>query len=358
MKPEELKKLVLNILNMGNREKWSGILTHFIEVLKINIFIVDFEGRILLPPVKGRYGSEFFNKPAVTANLFNEPEILISKFRKYGSYLEHQFTFNLHSFAIPITAKDTEESVFAYFILGPIILNERLDQQEYQKIAKTLNLPVTEILDTLNEVRALSSITLKSILDLLSEIVKYGIELNLQRQGLEKMCLNKEVLSQEANETAQDIYSSIYFDELLVTLLDVALSMTKAECGSIMVLDNEKGDLVIKVSRGIDKSRARNTRLKFGEGVAGVAFKQKKLFVISGTDGDDKIKHLLKRPDIKRALVMPLFSQNNVFGIMNLHTKKTEDIISDQESLEILSHLSKLTAVAMLNLQQKTSTTT
>ena len=36
--------------------KWKDILNRFVDVIKINLFIVDFEGQIILPPVKDRFG--------------------------------------------------------------------------------------------------------------------------------------------------------------------------------------------------------------------------------------------------------------------------------------------------------------
>ena len=53
MEQKELKQLALKILN---KEKWWDILSRFIEVLRINIFIVDCKGLTLLPPEEGKYG--------------------------------------------------------------------------------------------------------------------------------------------------------------------------------------------------------------------------------------------------------------------------------------------------------------
>ena len=54
------------------------------------------------------------------------------------------------------------------------------------------------------------------------------------------------------------------------------------------------------------------------------------------------IKHLLKRPEIKKALVTPIVAKNKVFGVLNLHTKKSEDKI--ESNIENLQNLSKIVA--------------
>jgi len=130
-----------------------------------------------------------------------------------------------------------------------------------------------------------------------------------------------------------------------VTILDVALNLTKAECGSIMILDEKSGELTIKVSRGLREGEVKKTRLKLGEGISGLSAQENTAFVISKEKIDNRIKHLLKRPEIKEAVVMPLSIKNRVFGVLNLHTKNEETHI--ETGLENLQHISRLISTAI-----------
>ena len=224
----------------------------------------------------------------------------------------------------------------AYMIVGPVNLNKRPASAQP------------------NEIQIASFEMIKSILDLLREISKYIIELRFQEQRFFKMRFNKEVLSAQVSEAAQDIYSSICLDGLLVTLLEPTLNILKVECGSIMVIDQENEKLTIKASRGINGNLAKNTQLKIGDGIAGLAVKENTPFVINGKKSDNRIKHLLKRPEIKHSLVMPICSDNHVFGVLNLHTKIEENKITD-ESLFAVTNLSRLTSAAINSIQQKIS---
>ena len=133
----------------------------------------------------------------------------------------------------------------------------------------------------------------------------------------------------------------------------MALRLTKTECGSVMVLDSKSKDLTIRASRGIDQNIASKTRIKVGEGLVGLVAKENTSFVIHGTESDNnRIKPYLKRPEIKHALITPLLSQNNVFGVLNLHTKLNEITLRD-DSLDIVQMLSRLTSVAINSIQQK-----
>jgi len=174
----------------------------------------------------------------------------------------------------------------------------------------------------------------------------------MQKRTLHKTRFKKEILPEEFRDVAETIYSSIYLDELLITLLDAALKLTKVECGSVMVIDDEKGDLTIRVSRGMDQKVAQKTRVKIGEGVSGLAARDNASFILHGTRHEDtRVKGLLKRPEIKHAIVAPITTKNRVFGVINLHTKN-EDTPLRNESLNAVETLSNLTSVAISSLSE------
>ena len=184
---------------------------------------------------------------------------------------------------------------------------------------------------------------MNSILDLLYEIVKNNIELSGIKLAIYEHAEGKDSFPFPAaiKHAAKDLFSTVCVDELLVTLLDVALKMTDTECGSILVADPEKqGDLTIKISRGLSPEKIKDTRIKVGEGIAGLAALEQKPFIIHGQQGDNRIKHLLKRPEIQHSLVMPLKGKRRILGVLNLHTRQPQcNIESNLENLEYLSNL-------------------
>lgn len=328
----------------NNSEKWLAIVRHFIDVLKINIFIVTSELQLLLTNIQKRYGHELLENEHFGFNINNTQNIFLEKFQKVGHYSEYEHPFSLRTFSIPIKLDDGD--LVGYLIVGPISLNKKVDTSEIKKFCQKLNLNQEKILNATHEIRVVSFLTIKSILDLLSEVIRYVVQISFEDRKFSQGFLPKNV-----KEVAQDIYSSICLDELLVTLLDVALSLTKAECGSIMTLDRDQKTLTVKVSRGLDSDLAKNAQVKIGEGIAGISVKENIPFVISGTNGDSRIKHLLKRPEIKQSLVMPLFTENNIFGVLNLHTKILSNAITE-ESLHVVQNLSRLTSAALNSIQQ------
>lgn len=340
MKSEELRQLAHEVIN---KEKWWDMLSRFIDVLRVNIFVIDVQGRIILPSEEERYGGRLLTDRSLKFDLADDSIDIDKQFEREGKFFESCNRFGLSSFAIPVTVNG--DQVIAYMIIGPIILNKRLSGSDYEKMAAEEGCDKDGLLDELGGIRVVSNVMINSILDLLSEIVRDNIDLSLRKKELKEIKSDSGGLSEKLTETAQEIYSTVYLDELLVTLLDVALKMTNTECGSIMVRDAQSEEMVIKASRGLDSQSIQETKIKFGEGVAGVAALENATFIIRGTQGDNRIKHFLKRPDIKEALVMPLKDKDRVFGVLSLHTKKEGGEI--EENLDNLRYLSRLLSSAI-----------
>jgi len=340
MNSKEFRQLAREVIN---KEKWWDMLSRFIEVLRINIFVVDNRGLVILPPEERRYGGRLLTDKTLKFDLNSDLIDVDQQFERQGIFFESYNRFNLSCFALPIKIEGGQ--TVAYMVIGPVILNKRLSGLDYEAMAEEHRCDKSELLNELGGIRVISNVMINSILDLLSEIVRDNIELSLKKKELNRIQTDSKGVNTEYTETAKEIYSTVYFDGLLATLLDVALKMTDAECGSIMVQDAHQDDLTIKVSRGLDSQATQNTKIKLGEGIAGIAARDNISFVIRGTEGDNRIKKYLKRPDIKEALVMPLSNDNKVFGVLNLHTKK--EGVEIKKSFNNLKYLSELLSSAL-----------
>jgi len=343
MIPEKSREIAEKVIN---KVKWWDMLSRFIDVLRINIHVVDSQGAVILPPEEDRYGGKLLTDKSFKFFETTNQGDFIKNFHPQGKYLESVSRNGLHCYAIAIQA---ENQLIAYMIVGPLILNKKMENEQYEKLAKEVGISGKDLLDQVNEIRVVSHLMINSILDLLAEIVKDSVELSI-REPKTQQYANKEkgVLPKGINEVAKDIALTVRLDELLVTMLDVALKMTNTEFGSIMVIDEENGDLTIKAAKGLDKTRIAETRVKIGEGIAGLAVKENSPFIITGQEvkgeGGDRLGHLLKRPDIKHSLILPLVAKNRVFGVLNLHTKKEDSKIED--NFDNLQYLSKLLSSA------------
>ncbi len=321
--------------NLIKEDGWVNIVPMLVDVLKINIFIVDVDGGVVLPS-NNKYGGKFLTDRALGLDLFLNSENIIESFEDCGKYFECVTLFSFHMYAIPLKQAGSNETV-AYFIIGPVILNNRLPLEDYMAVAEEKNINFNILLSELNDLRMVSNMTIKLVLDLINETVKNNANLNIREKS-------------ETLPISINLYEDPLFDQraiqtdkgsrILNSFLDTALKITDTECGSIMILDEEKKTLTIRAAKGIDEKIIRNARVRIGEGISGLAIKENSSFLIKDKPEDNRIRHLLKRPEIKQSLVMPLTYNNNIFGVLNLHTKKKDsDAVFNVDTLKSLSML-------------------
>jgi transcriptional regulator with GAF, ATPase, and Fis domain len=234
----------------------------------------------------------------------------------------------------------TDGKAIAYMIAGPVIVNKRLDKDEYLELSRKFNQDYDDMMNIIDEVRIVSFINLKSILDLLSQVAQHLTELSIGRY---------ELISEIQNQNKTEINRSGKAQSLIEAILNLAILISEAEAGSIMTYNQQTEDLTVVASQGLNPSAAQN-RTKLGEGIAGMAAQEQETYVIHGQNASsNRIKHLLRRPEIKHSIVMPIALENRVVGVLNLHTTKENPRMSgDME--DILRHLSQLTSVAFQSL--------
>lgn len=338
MRSERVSQLIQQYIN---KDKWWDVVTRFIDVLRINMFMVDVQGHMILPPEEFRYGGRLLVDESLGYGLMSMGCSLIDSFERRGYYLESIQRYELHAYALPITSI-TDEPV-AYLILGPVILNMRLPMIRYSELAQERGVSVDALVGEITQIRVVSHLMMKSILDLLSEIIKDNIDLNVKQKEIEEMQLLRISQNDEANRISKEIFTTVRVDELLVTMLDVAIKMTDADGGSIMVFDEDTGFLNLKVSRGLDLNIV-SQRQRIGEGIAGNVAQMGIPLVIDknvAKTANNRIQHYLKRPEIQKSVVVPLIVRDKIFGVMSLYSIKT-DTIKMNGSLDNLKYLSDL----------------
>ncbi|MDE2213844.1 MAG: PocR ligand-binding domain-containing protein [Candidatus Omnitrophica bacterium] len=310
-------------------EKLKPIVHSFIDVLKTNIFIVDINGKILLTPKTDAYGWRLISRYARSARADETkdgPFNILDRFTASPEgYLEYKDPLALSSFAIPVQIQPGKP--LAYIVVGPVILNKRFTRAEYEFLIAAQGGFAEDILSEIDQVRILSYTSLRSILELLFELSQYTVQANYERRKLQE--------------------ASVPMDEIYTAILDMAMFMTQAESGSIMTVDDRTDEFMIKVSRGLDERWVPRPSLKKEEGLAGFAMKEKKTLVIDSAHPNNRIQHLLKRPEIKYSIVMPLMAVgHDALGVLNLSFRNGPGR-PEGHSEEFIQNLFKLTSAAI-----------
>lgn len=337
-----MSKLIIH--QIVEKDKWRSILQRLSDVLQINISMTDAKGQSFLSLNSDNYGWRLLLRSKVSDEFISSERVfLLEKFKKQGLFWEYRISPNLYIFALPITIKEGQS--IGFLLVGPVFVNKRPEKSDYEQIAQKWHISLDDFNNIINEIRIVSFNGIKSIIDMLSEISRYMIQL-----AFENLKARSKDVSRGVKKGERDFEWSTKSHELLETLLESALKLGQAEHGSVMVLNQKSGDLTIRISRGISAKIAKNSRLKLGEGIAGLAAKENSTFIINGQQGDNRIKKYLKRPDIKHAAVIPLGVKNQVFGVLNVHTKSSGSDF--QRNVDAIQQLSNLTSIAINSLQK------
>lgn len=117
--------------------------------------------------------------------------------------------------------------------------------------------------------------------------------------------------------------SGVQMESLLETVLNRFRQLFHADEGSLMLLDRNK-HLYIAYSFGLSEEIVYLTTLMLGERVAGLAVKQGREFLINGgLEKYPNFRGIEKKPRIRSSLVIPIFYQKKILGVLNLNRTQT-----------------------------------
>lgn len=140
-------------------------------------------------------------------------------------------------------------------------------------------------------------------------------------------------------------------EDLLKFILSHAIEILQAERGSIMLLDDQTDELVIKVATGGRYRAVSSTPIKLGSGICGkVAFDGEGLICNEGFK-DSRFKNfgsLMPVEDIFSLICAPLKFKEGTIGVINIVNKKNNQLFNDND-LRLLTLIGSQAAVTIEN---------
>ncbi|RMH75645.1 MAG: GAF domain-containing protein [Calditrichaeota bacterium] len=153
-------------------------------------------------------------------------------------------------------------------------------------------------------------------------------------------------------EVSEVINSQLHLDTLLDTIMDRAIALLKAEKGVILFKDEETGELVPKVARGMTGQTTRDaiqisrTVVKRVEQEEEPILLQKIPDVPGGQTSKSMVLHKLKS-----IVCVPLLCKQKLIGVIYLDTTREEHFFREQDVL-FLEAFANLAAIAIENARQ------
>jgi sigma-B regulation protein RsbU (phosphoserine phosphatase) len=146
-------------------------------------------------------------------------------------------------------------------------------------------------------------------------------------------------------EIGKETSSILDLDELLQRVAEVVKRVIDYEMFGILLLDEEKGELVLRKAVSYGASKEKKTRIRLGEGLTGAAALSKEPILVGDVRGDARYLPLI--PETRSELVVPLVHKGRVVGVFDLESSVL-DRFTD-EHLKVLTPLASQVAVAIDN---------
>ncbi len=310
---------------------WQKMQDMFSAVTSINLRTLDPEGNLLTAPSgTSTFCEKFLKNSTYGLELCGHsfPTFLGGK-----AVVDRNLSFacppGFHHFFSPLRL---DSQVAAYVVLGPVILVMRKPKEQYQKLADELNVDLGDLWGAIVEVRVISFHRAQTLMELLVKISEFILTL-----AYENIIIGKKLSG----------LLPAKFEEVLNIILDLALQISGADMGSIMLLDKNKEDLTIRAARGLSDKVIKDTRLKVGNGISGTAVMENRPILIDDRLADNRIQKYLNRPYLKSSMVLPIGTQDKAIGAINLGALEVSPVRFNSDNLESMNKVVNLAIDAL-----------
>jgi diguanylate cyclase (GGDEF)-like protein len=134
--------------------------------------------------------------------------------------------------------------------------------------------------------------------------------------------------------------------ELFRVILDSAARTVGADLGSLMLLDETRGDYAIKATRGLNERIVEQFRIRPGEGIAGQVAASGRAILVRDIEADARVGRRNRPRFRSRSFVsLPIRVKDRAIGILNLADK--EGGVFDEADLALLRAVAAQAAVAI-----------
>lgn len=145
------------------------------------------------------------------------------------------------------------------------------------------------------------------------------------------------------------IASDVYLEDILRLVVTLTAEMMGSNICSLMLIDEQKKELMIRATQSVSDEYNRKPPLKIGEGIAGKAAKENKPIAVKDVTQEKEYKHkdIAKKEGLCSLLCVPLAVKGKVIGVINCYTSTPHDFTKTE--INILTSVANQAAVAIEN---------
>ncbi len=150
-------------------------------------------------------------------------------------------------------------------------------------------------------------------------------------------------------EASKTITSPLYLEEMLRLIVEMATGMLDARLCSLMLLDEQTGELILTASHRAGERYQSRPSLRAGEGIVGLVAQTGQPIAVPDVLEDPRFMHkeMAREEGLRALLAVPLIVRDKVIGVFNCYKAAPHQFTKDEISL--LSTLANQTALAIEN---------
>lgn len=152
-------------------------------------------------------------------------------------------------------------------------------------------------------------------------------------------------------ELTKHINSTLELEKLLDNMLKISTDMLRAEAGSILLLDQDKDELIFAAATGEKKDKLKDIRVPVGEGVAGWVARENKSVLVADAQNDPRFfKKVDQKTSFKTTsiIAVPLITKDKLIGVVEVLNKKNGQLFNEEDRA-LLEAFANQAAVAIEN---------
>jgi len=172
------------------------------------------------------------------------------------------------------------------------------------------------------------------------DVLKAQAESRAGAQSLERRLHELEALA----HIGRTVTAMLDLDQVLTTVVESAVGLTEAEEGSLLLLDEDSGDLTMRASMNFDDEFARTFRLKIEDSLAGqVIASGKPVILDEGAPQKIKTSYL-----VHSLLYVPLRARGRTIGVLGVDNRKAGRSLT-KEDMTVVMAMADYAAIAIEN---------
>lgn len=230
---------------------------------------------------------------------------------------------------------ETREGLFRSLLAVPLIHQQRVIGAMNVRTRKRHEFGTAEI----------------ELLSLIADLAAGALEKAVLYERMQRRLAELSTLA----EVSETVTSPLYPDEMLALLVEMAARVMRAKACSLLLLDEERNELIPRAIRGLSAPYREQYPIRIGEGLAGMAAASGQPIAVEDVREDPRYRYdqMARESGLCGLLCVPLRVRERVIGVLNCYTGEPHRFTQDE--IALFSTLGNQTALAIENARLATS---